>query len=363
MYKKAADFLRTGNRSPNCSVFARGKKAISPVVALALLLVVSVTAVVSFQTWYSDFSSQVFSETEDNSQQTTTKIERVVNDNLYFKIGFSELEISQVNVEGNSCAISGNYTRGVEKLALGNNCTQNLSTTTPQIVVETNRGLYSHQFFKVNTESLSTTPQNQTNNQSTNCSITLTTSDTQGLGYSPLSISNHTVYVSNPDGSDYAASTSLSSTFDVNWTGTRVISVEDVNGRDGAWSVSLVDINANRTAQLFHLNNWITSLGHVGASTAGGMDAMPGNISSDRASFGINGDTGALKLYLDGQEVSPDPTYASNYSNWFNNTSVAIVPVINTNNGVAENFTLSIDSSNLPAHTGDVYDWCGNPLN
>ena len=147
------------------------KKAISPVVALALLLVVAVTAVVSFQNWYGDFSSSLQTKTETQSSGTITQIERVVNDNLYFRIGYPSITISDVNVEGNSCNISGNYSKGVKKLALGNNCTQNLSTTTPKLVVETNKGLYSHQFFKLKSQSLSTSQENSSNESNENVTL------------------------------------------------------------------------------------------------------------------------------------------------------------------------------------------------
>jgi len=45
------------------------KRAISPVVATALLLVVAVVAVVSFQTWFGSFSSSTFSKVEIESNE------------------------------------------------------------------------------------------------------------------------------------------------------------------------------------------------------------------------------------------------------------------------------------------------------
>ena len=43
------------------------KKAIGPVVASALLLVVAVVAVVGFQGWFNNYSSGMFSNTETQS--------------------------------------------------------------------------------------------------------------------------------------------------------------------------------------------------------------------------------------------------------------------------------------------------------
>ena len=123
------------------------KKAISPVVAMALLLVVSVTAVVAFQTWYKDYSSQVLGGAEEESQKTSTQIEKVIDNTLYFKVGFSTIVINSVEVEGTSCSVSGNYTRGVNKITLGNSCTDGLSTDTPTIVVNTNKGIFSQEFY------------------------------------------------------------------------------------------------------------------------------------------------------------------------------------------------------------------------
>jgi len=48
-------------------LFLNIKKAISPVVAVALLLVVAVVAVVGFQTWFNTYSSGIFTNTEQKS--------------------------------------------------------------------------------------------------------------------------------------------------------------------------------------------------------------------------------------------------------------------------------------------------------
>ena len=47
---------------------AMNKKAISPVVATALLLVVAVVAVVGFQTWYSSYQSQIEAQVESQAE-------------------------------------------------------------------------------------------------------------------------------------------------------------------------------------------------------------------------------------------------------------------------------------------------------
>ena len=371
MYKKSADFLRTETRSSNCSVFARGKKAISPVVALALLLVVSVTAVVSFQTWYSDFSSQLFSEAEDNSQQTTTKIERVVNDNLYFKIGFSELEISQVNVEGNSCGISGNYTRGVEKLALGNNCTQNLSTTTPQLVVETNRGLYSHQFFKLKSQSLSSSNNGNTNDTTTIGNYTFSMdgsmASTFGVYEASFNETTQVASIENYQGpGDYLVGTPIK-TIDWNSNQIRVLGVDQ-------WNASVSDSYANNPSSFVLTNpntlkyvnvfpvqkGWLAFGGVFGGSNNPIFVSWLGGTLDDIPTLGVDGD-GTPYVYRNGKMF---PFNKTNSSSWLG-SQVTIGSFFQVNNQSEANYSsmrFLSSASSLPSHPSGVVDFNGSAL-
>jgi len=62
------------------------KKAISPVIATALLLIVAVIAVVGFQIWFGTFSSGLFvkTQTQSSNSVSNTQIENLIGNSLYF---------------------------------------------------------------------------------------------------------------------------------------------------------------------------------------------------------------------------------------------------------------------------------------
>ena len=66
-------------------IYAQNKKAIGPVVATALLLVVAVMGVVGFQTWFGDFNSQILTKTETQSGNSVsaTGIDNVIENIVY----------------------------------------------------------------------------------------------------------------------------------------------------------------------------------------------------------------------------------------------------------------------------------------
>ena len=87
------------------------KKAISPVVATALLLVVAVVAVVGFQNFFGSFSSNIFSDVEsENSVDNMLRVEGIFSDILYLKSG-SDSNLSFLKIVDSSgnemCSFSG----------------------------------------------------------------------------------------------------------------------------------------------------------------------------------------------------------------------------------------------------------------
>jgi formylglycine-generating enzyme required for sulfatase activity len=134
------------HNSPNC--FFKSNKAISPVVAIALLLVVAVVAVVGFQVWFNTYSSSLFSDVEGQSSSGTfnTMIKTVIGSSLYFNNGFSNLTITDIKVDGTSCNISGSYGSGLTEIDLGN-CTLNAITSVPEVVIYTDEGIFSKKIF------------------------------------------------------------------------------------------------------------------------------------------------------------------------------------------------------------------------
>ncbi len=145
------------------------KKTMSPVVATALLLVISVISVVGFQNWFQTFSSSTYTEIQQQSSTDSlnTMIETVIESNIYFKNGYNNLTIKNIEIDGVSCIITPNsYSKGIKEINIGN-CTQNATSSTPEIVVFTNKGIFNK---KIYLKSLTTLPDVTQGSLSLNCS-------------------------------------------------------------------------------------------------------------------------------------------------------------------------------------------------
>ncbi len=126
------------------------KKSLSGVVAVALLLVTTIVAVVSFQSWYNNYASSIFGDVEGKNFASSTKIDSIVGGNLYFVNGNGEnITITDIKIDGVSCNISGNYSDGLNEIPL-NNCTSNAQSVTPEVLVVTSDGLYSKKIYLSN---------------------------------------------------------------------------------------------------------------------------------------------------------------------------------------------------------------------
>ena len=121
------------------------KKALHPVVATALLLVVAVVSVVGFQGWFQTFSSTLFVDVEQRGSisHLDLGIETLVGSNLYIKAG-SGLNIISILIDGNDCDVSGMYYNmsGIDV----SGCLDSVSTSTPEIVLVTDKGVESKYF-------------------------------------------------------------------------------------------------------------------------------------------------------------------------------------------------------------------------
>lgn len=127
------------------------KKAIGPVIATSLLLVVAVAAIVGFQSWYQTFSTDTFADVDDKSGSgvATSGIETVVGTDLYFKNGFGEnLTIESIRVGDNDCGINGTYSNNIETISIVN-CTENISGS-QDVIVTTNKGVFVKRIYYKN---------------------------------------------------------------------------------------------------------------------------------------------------------------------------------------------------------------------
>ncbi|MFW5704528.1 MAG: LamG domain-containing protein [Nanoarchaeota archaeon] len=126
------------------------KKAISPVVATALLLVVAVVAVVGFQNWFGSFSSEIFSDVEQQSSNSIQNddIKAIIDDEIYFVNGESKnISIKEIKIGDKVCNLSNlNVGSGMNNLSLSN-CTQNITTGFQNVVVVTEDEIISRKLY------------------------------------------------------------------------------------------------------------------------------------------------------------------------------------------------------------------------
>lgn len=120
-------------------------KGVGPVVAVALLIVVSVVAVIGFQNWYGTFQSKTFSDIEIKVKEgsSRTNIEGVIGNQLYFKNYLKEnLTIKEIKIGTKVCNISQiNFSLGINNISLGN-CTSNLTSQIQDLVVITENNVF-----------------------------------------------------------------------------------------------------------------------------------------------------------------------------------------------------------------------------
>ncbi|MCA9486970.1 MAG: SBBP repeat-containing protein [Nanoarchaeota archaeon] len=121
------------------------KKAISPVIAVALLLVVAVVAVVFFSTWFDSFRSALFTKAEsDTASGQSIGIVDLVGDELFFQAG-TGTAVSNVKASGTDCEFSTGIFSGLHIFDLGS-CL-NASGNSVEVAVFTDKGIYSKKFF------------------------------------------------------------------------------------------------------------------------------------------------------------------------------------------------------------------------
>jgi len=119
-------------------------KGISPVIAIALLLVVGVLAVVSFQIWFQEYSSSIFSETEVTSKvliEQKIEINNLVDGILYITNNIKDnLTINQLKIGNETCIVTNDLRLGVNIIPVSD-CVKNLESKASDVVVTTNKNV------------------------------------------------------------------------------------------------------------------------------------------------------------------------------------------------------------------------------
>ena len=122
------------------------RKAISPVVATALLIVVAVGALVGFQTWFNQYSSSLFSDVEQSGSgdDIAQGINNFQNGNIYFNHKTNDnVTVTEVKVGNVTCSKNITLEQGMNKIS---GCEGNFSNIV-DVVLYTNKDVYSKEYF------------------------------------------------------------------------------------------------------------------------------------------------------------------------------------------------------------------------
>lgn len=120
------------------------KKAIGPVVATALLLVVAVTSVVYFQGWFNSFHSDMFSGIESNANLNSIDVNYLDGDTLYVRNSDSRnLTFSQIKINSVDCLVNGTILPNQMNQISLNNCTSGMSIGPKEVVLITQSGIFT----------------------------------------------------------------------------------------------------------------------------------------------------------------------------------------------------------------------------
>lgn len=125
------------------------KKGISPIVAIALLIVVVVVAIVGFKVWFNQYSSEMYVKVEDDGSDKSfnTKIETLIDSTLYFNNKKDNISIEEIKIGGFNCINqSQTYNSGMIGINVSS-CIENLSSGIHEIVISSNNGIFTKKIF------------------------------------------------------------------------------------------------------------------------------------------------------------------------------------------------------------------------
>lgn len=114
------------------------KKAISPVIAVSLILIVTVVSVVGFQTWFGSFSSKVFTDvdSQSNVDKQAVAIETISGEKLYVKnSGNEEVTLMTIKINGKECDVDKNIPSGIAEIDISS-CLEDVTGVTNVVIIE-----------------------------------------------------------------------------------------------------------------------------------------------------------------------------------------------------------------------------------
>jgi len=127
----------------------KNNKAISPVISTVLLLLVVSVSIFSFTTWYTSFSSNLNSNVELKSSDSSLKIENLIGNTLYLKNYVNNMSIEKIKISNKTCKLNSqnkNLQKGMEQINLWD-CLSGLKNDAYEVVVFTNNSIKSKNFY------------------------------------------------------------------------------------------------------------------------------------------------------------------------------------------------------------------------
>lgn len=120
-----------------------GNKGIGPVIAVALLLVVSVSSVVMFQNWYQTFQSDVFVDSE-KLNLNSIEIDYLDVNKIFIKnTNLENISFSNIKINSKECLVNGTIlSNQMNEISL-NNCTQDMIIGPKTVILITEIGIYT----------------------------------------------------------------------------------------------------------------------------------------------------------------------------------------------------------------------------
>ena len=134
------------------------KKGISPVVAVALLLIVTVVAVINFQTWFGLFQSNLIVDVENHGKISGIfiDVEAIIGENLYITTNNEFLNVNKIELDGVNCGFNGTVSN-MQPINISS-CLEDLVDGIFEVLVVTDRGVISKSIVLQGGGSPSTTP-------------------------------------------------------------------------------------------------------------------------------------------------------------------------------------------------------------
>ena len=127
----------------------QNKKAISPIISVALLTTIVVIVTISFSGWFSQIHTGFQSEIESKSySDSESKIDTLVGGNLYFtNKGQNNKTIFKITINGLECIHESTIIKKGSQAIDIESCIENLDTGRYKIIIQTEKNTYQETIF------------------------------------------------------------------------------------------------------------------------------------------------------------------------------------------------------------------------